>query len=77
MRNFRELNVWIESLEIAKAVYALISELPEYEKFGQQHHYRKTSNSATHVSKTSQLTLTLPITFWQLPITFYLLPFTF
>jgi four helix bundle protein len=34
MRNFRELNVWIESMEIAKAVYALISELPEYEKFG-------------------------------------------
>ncbi|MDZ7605515.1 MAG: four helix bundle protein [Cyclobacteriaceae bacterium] len=33
-RNFRELNVWIESMEIAKSVYGLISELPEYEKFG-------------------------------------------
>jgi len=32
--NFRELNIWKDSLQLVKQVYLLISELPKDEKFG-------------------------------------------
>lgn len=34
MRNFRELNIWKQGLEIVKEVYNLSKHLPEQEKFG-------------------------------------------
>ncbi|WP_370391494.1 four helix bundle protein [uncultured Winogradskyella sp.] len=34
MRNFRELEIWQDAIELVKAVYALIEQLPESEKFG-------------------------------------------
>ena len=34
VRNFRQLNVWTKGMEIAKDVYAIIGELPEFEKYG-------------------------------------------
>jgi four helix bundle protein len=32
--NFRELNIWKDSLQLVKKVYMLTSELPKHEKFG-------------------------------------------
>ena len=32
--NFRELNIWKDSMKLAKTVYLLTSELPQAEKFG-------------------------------------------
>ena len=34
MRNFRELDVWKDSINLAKEVYLLIEKLPDSEKFG-------------------------------------------
>jgi len=34
MRNFKELDIWITGMEIAKSVYGLSSQLPNHEKFG-------------------------------------------
>ncbi len=34
MRNFRELNIWIRGIEIAKEVYTLARKLPDYERHG-------------------------------------------
>ncbi|WP_034044226.1 four helix bundle protein [Wocania ichthyoenteri] len=34
MRNFRELDVWKDSIVLVKEVYVLIGKLPESEKFG-------------------------------------------
>ncbi len=34
MRNFRELDVWKDSLSLVKEVYKLIENLPDSEKFG-------------------------------------------
>jgi len=34
MRNFRDLKVWTESMDIAKSVYSILNSLPEFEKFG-------------------------------------------
>lgn len=34
MRNFRKLNIWIESVELAKEVYQLSVLLPKDEKYG-------------------------------------------
>ncbi|TWO32631.1 four helix bundle protein [Seonamhaeicola sediminis] len=34
MRNFRELDVWKDSVALVKKVYVLIDHLPETEKFG-------------------------------------------
>ena len=36
MRNFRELVVWIESMDIVKSTYSILHDLPEFEKFGLQ-----------------------------------------
>ena len=36
MRNFRELVVWIESMDIVKSTYSILHGLPEFEKFGLQ-----------------------------------------
>jgi four helix bundle protein len=34
MRNFRSLEVWVESMELARTVYKITQSLPEEEKFG-------------------------------------------
>jgi len=34
MRNFRSLEVWTESMELARTVYKITQSLPEEEKFG-------------------------------------------
>jgi len=34
MRNFRELDVWKDSINLVKEVYLLIEKLPDSEKFG-------------------------------------------
>ena len=34
MRNFRKFEVWQEAIKIVKAVYQLMSDLPDTEKFG-------------------------------------------
>ncbi len=34
MRNFRELEIWKDSIEIVKAIYSLTKELPDIEKYG-------------------------------------------
>ena len=34
MRNFRELNVWKQGMDLAKEVYIILPNLPDYEKFG-------------------------------------------
>ena len=34
MRNFRELEVWKEAMEIVKQVYSITSTFPQVEKFG-------------------------------------------
>lgn len=34
MRNFRELDVWKDSIKLVKEVYTLIEKLPQAEKFG-------------------------------------------
>lgn len=34
MRNFKELDIWKDSLSIVKQVYILIDKLPDSEKFG-------------------------------------------
>lgn len=34
MRNFRNLDVWVDSMNVAKAVYQITKRLPEEEKFG-------------------------------------------
>lgn len=36
MRNFRELKIWMQGMEIAREVYLIIQDLPDYEKFGLQ-----------------------------------------
>ncbi|MCH8319248.1 MAG: four helix bundle protein [Bacteroidetes bacterium] len=45
MRNFRELNIWKKGIEIAKAVYAILPELPDYENFGLRVQMAKSSSS--------------------------------
>jgi len=45
MRNFRELNIWKKGIELAIAVYAILPELPEYEKFGLRIQMAKSSTS--------------------------------
>jgi len=34
MRNFRELNIWIKGMGIAKDVNIILPQLPDFEKFG-------------------------------------------
>lgn len=34
MRNFRELDIWKDSIQLVKAIYNLTESLPESEKFG-------------------------------------------
>ncbi|WP_248723296.1 four helix bundle protein [Seonamhaeicola sp. ML3] len=34
MRNFRELDIWKDSITLVKKIYSLIENLPETEKFG-------------------------------------------
>ena len=34
MRNFRQLNIWKEGIEIVKEIYMITKEMPEREKFG-------------------------------------------
>ena len=34
MRKFRELNIWLKGMEIAKRVYTIVPKLPDYEKYG-------------------------------------------
>ena len=36
MRNFRKLTIWTTGMDIAKEVYAILKELPDFEKFGLQ-----------------------------------------
>ena len=45
MRNFRELNIWKQGMEIAKSVYSILPGLPGYEKFGMQIQLAKSSAS--------------------------------
>lgn len=45
MRNFRNLNIWKKGLDIAKLVYSIFLELPDYEKFGLQIQLAKSSVS--------------------------------
>ncbi len=34
MHNFRQLNIWIDAMKLAKAVYVLTSNFPSQEKYG-------------------------------------------
>ncbi len=34
MRKFKELHVWVESIQLVKNIYTLSKMLPEYEKYG-------------------------------------------
>jgi four helix bundle protein len=34
MRNFRKLDIWIDSRDLVKEIYKVTSTLPESEKFG-------------------------------------------
>lgn len=34
MRNFRELDIWKDSIELVKEVYSLVEHIPDTEKFG-------------------------------------------
>lgn len=34
MRNFRELDVWVDARKLVKSVYLLSNQLPQSEKFG-------------------------------------------
>ena len=45
MKNFRELNIWKQGMEIAKSVYSILPGLPDYEKFGMQIQLAKSSSS--------------------------------
>ncbi len=36
MRNFRELNIWKQGIELVKQIYELVKELPKEEKYGLQ-----------------------------------------
>ena len=45
VRNFRELNIWKKGMEIVKAVYATLPQLPDYEKFGLRIQLAKSSTS--------------------------------
>jgi len=45
MRNFRELKIWKQGMEIAKSVYSILPGLPDYEKFGMQIQLAKSSAS--------------------------------
>lgn len=58
MRNFRELIIWKKGLDIAKLVYSIFPELPDYEQFGLQIQLAKSSvsipsNIAEGCAKTS------------------------
>ncbi len=59
MRNFRELNVWIEARSIVKEIYLLTSKLPDSEKYGLKSQINRAaisipSNIAEDASKDSQ-----------------------
>lgn len=47
MRNFRDLNIWVKGIEIAKEVYTLARKLPEYERYGM---FAQIARSAVSVS---------------------------
>lgn len=58
MRNFRELNIWKKGMEIAKMVYSIFPELPDFEKYALQSQLGKScvsipSNIAEGCAKTS------------------------
>jgi four helix bundle protein len=45
MRNFRELNIWLESIKIVKQIYEITSFLPSEEKFGLKSQMQRASVS--------------------------------